>query len=130
MDYQSFLIVFLPFQLVMQWLNTIMHELARVGIVPDIESIVEFDPWQIQKWGKLTMWQLEMNTELFDDDFSDFEEWEKKLVEYKDSIELLRYDLEELYGEVALVAIEFADSCAIWEAEVGLSGYREEAPGW
>jgi hypothetical protein len=130
MDTQTFVVVFVAYQLAMQWLNTIMHELARVGVVPDIESIVEFDPWQIQKWGELTMWQLEMNPDSPDNDLSDFEEWEKKLVEYKDSIELLRYDLEELYGETALAAIEFADSCAMWEDEVGLSDYTEEAPGW
>ena len=122
MDFQSFMIVFIPFQLVMQWLDIIIKELERVSIIPDIESIVEFDPWQIQKWAEFTMWQLEMNLDFPDDDFSNLEDWEKQLVECKDSIELLRYDLEELYGEDALAAIEFADSCAIWETEVGLSG--------
>ena len=149
MDIQDFLHTFLPFQTFMQWLKIVIDQIATSDIDPrsDIIDILEFDPWRLLDWGMSILCRIEVDPSIYEYPFTawrdDIETFEFTLpglddMEYSevvtflsklmDSLTLLRYDLEEVYGEVATEAIEEADQSFIASEEIGT--IYDEDPGW
>ncbi|MBR6505637.1 hypothetical protein IKT18_02270 [Candidatus Saccharibacteria bacterium] len=115
----------------------------RSGII----DILEFDPWQLLDWGVSILSRIEVDPSIYEYPFTawrdDLETFEFPLpglddMEYPEvvtmlskcmnSLTLLRYDLEEIYGEVAAEAIEEADQSFIMSEEKG--AIYDEDPGW
>lgn len=135
MDTLEFTTLFAPFQLVMTWLNMVMEELAHENIIPDLKGIISFDPWLILDWGESMICRLDIASDewdfddlpnIFDSESSDIF---KILSEYTESVDLLRYDLEEIYGEVAVQIMELVDQEFV-KREEELSAIYDKAPGW
>ena len=135
MNTTTFMSVFAPFQLIMTWLNMVIKELAHDDIKPVLSNIVGFDPWLILDWGESMICRLEISADEWDSDDipnifdSESNDIYKILSEYTESVDFLRYDLEEIYGEAAAQAIELVDQELI-KFEEEWSTIFDEDPGW